>query len=302
MQPLNIARVEVSNSETGFIQPGIYGYKAFEDLCLFAALEDDSNHFNYKIHLKVHLQEDGSDTVSDTLELRLDLSCQNGPHHSLTAQLAHLRKMYSTAHHTGNTGAAQIFGYTKAQIEAKKDFYSRIELDLGISNRNAVQISTAYTKAERKRRKEELAKELEEQQADKRHERRVSEFQSTLTPPEDAVAFIIARKFVYDENASEPLTSDYVYAPEKTILLKWAKSLRRGFPELRNAALLHEDTAFLKKEGLEVRETYTYGKGYVLVDKENTYERWEIKKVHLDTNCTNVPIGTMTANFMNNVI
>ncbi len=109
---------------------------------------------------------------------------------------------------------------------------------------------------------------------------------------------IVARFTEYDEENSQPYGDYYQFKTTCTIILAWSKHQRRLFPELREACLNHEATAFLndKEQSKEHRENYSMGKGEYLTNSGYIRCGWEAKKVcfwgHSDK-AQYVPVGEL---------
>jgi hypothetical protein len=103
--------------------------------------------------------------------------------------------------------------------------------------------------------------------------------------PEWAKAIIIAE---LKEDKSDPMTDYWGSQTVKKLLLAFSPSERNNFNELRQAARNAKETAFLAdlgKEG-ENRENYSGGAGYYL--GKHRYHGWNVSKVNLSWNITNV--------------
>ncbi|SON54267.1 hypothetical protein HDIA_0726 [Hartmannibacter diazotrophicus] len=109
--------------------------------------------------------------------------------------------------------------------------------------------------------------------------------------PAWAKAVIVAEHVTDDSDTM----SDYFASKKgRTIILAFSKSTRDLFPELRNAALNHAETAHLATapENAEHREKWSMGAGYYLKVGGRHSTGWQIRKLGLyDRGADNIPMG-----------
>ncbi|MGR5347383.1 hypothetical protein [Vibrio mediterranei] len=289
----DVSAVRIESSESALLSSGTYTLQEAENLVLLALSDAVGKKSCIKAHVAIELTPEGALTATDEITTQLNLLTETGGMNSISESLSLMAKFYASV----LAGTATNNGMPQDEVEKRACFYGGIKLDNSVITRNKATIGQADSiYREKVSEAETVARETKAKQDDAildEYER----FQNSINVPEDAKAYIIARRYIYDEAASDPTIGEFYYEPAESILLDWSKQTHRGFPELRRACKLHEKTAFLSSEGLESREFRVGGKAYLLVDKLDTQERWEVVKIPLYGINHNFPISEMTEKF-----
>ena len=118
------------------------------------------------------------------------------------------------------------------------------------------------------------------------------EFEAKYLPmvPKWAKAVIVADLI---EDQSDGMSDYYGSTSRETIILAFSKHTRDLFPEMRKAALNHEETKFLATvpADAENREKYSMGGGYFLKEGGRHANGWKVSKTTFYSDIIRLPFG-----------